>query len=298
MRFFLLFPVFLFAMNFDFSPCFKKYKNIYSSIPITNSKSVTFSKPTKYIFYDPFTKMYVVSAKNKKVIDFYDNPKLGWFMAAINFDSVYGGTFAKDMLFLYPAKLSTHTPKNTIISDIFCRAYGVGSGVGFIKSSFVKHFAKFGYWGDIGIEVDRFMKVKYVDPFYVQGIKPGERIVFINGKNANVKTFSKYVLLGKIGDEVKITTNNRSFLVKIRKKIYNFTPLMHFDIVVDKNLIVTKVSKKIYNKTYLTPPARLIAVNGKKIHSFSDLKKALSFDKNVTITLEKDGIKINIPVGQ
>jgi len=295
MKLLLFFPLFLFAFNIDFSACFNKYKNIYFLIPVSKNKSVTFSKPSKYIYFDPFTKMYVVKHQNKNPIKFYDNAKLGWWMAGINFESVYGGTFAKDMLFLTPAKLSVDVPKNSVISDIFCKAYGIGNK-GFIKGEFVKHFAKYGYWGDIGIGVDRWMRVEWVDPFYVKGVKPGDKLIKINLKPANVKTFSKYVLLGKKGDIVVIKTNHTTVALKIRKKIYNFTPLMHFGIVVNKNLKVVKLPEFILKKTYIKPPAKLIAVNGIKITSFDELKRVLSFNKNVTITLQKDGIKITIPL--
>ena len=294
-KFLLFIPLFLFALRLDFSTCYEKYKDIYSLIHVTPTKSVTFSKPSKYIYYDPFTKMYVVSHKNSP-IKFYNTEKLGRFLAAINFDNVYGGTFAKDMIFLNPAKLSVSAPKNTIISDIFCNAYGIGRGDGFIKSDFVKHFVKYGYWGDVGVEVDRWMRVKYVDPFYVSGIKPGDKIIKINSRPANVKTFSKYILLSSLNRVVVIKTDKKEIPIKVRKKIYNFTPLLHFGIVVDKNLYVTKLPKDIYKKTYIKTPAKLIAVNGVKIHSFEQLKKVLSYDKNVTITLEKDSIKITIPL--
>jgi hypothetical protein len=292
----LFFPLFLFAFKLDFSACYKKYKHIYSLIPVTKTKSITFSKPSSYIYFDPFTKMYVISHKNRYPIKFYNNEKLGWFLAAINFENVYGGTFAKDMEFLSPAKLSTSVPKNTIISDMFCNAYGVGSGDGFIRGDFIKHFAKYGYWGDIGIEVDKFMRVKSIDPFYVSGIKVGDKILKINSKKANVKTFSKYVLLGHIGDKVVIKSEKKEIVLEVRKKIYNFTPLMHFGIVVDKDLNIVKLSKELFNKTYIKPPAKLIKVNSYKVKSFEELKKILSFNKNVTITVEKDGIQITIPL--
>jgi hypothetical protein len=239
--------------------------------------------------------MYVIKHKNKNPVRFYDNAKLGWWMAGINFESVYGGTFAKDMLFLTPAKLSVDVSKNSVISDIFCRAYGIGNK-GFIKGEFVKHFAKYGYWGDIGIGVNRWMRVEWVDPFYVRGVKPGDKLIKINLKPANVKTFSKYVLLGKKGDVVVIKTDHTTVALKVRKKIYNFTPLMHFGIIVNKDLEVVKLPEFILKKTYIKPPAKLIAVNGIKITSFDELKRVLSFNKNVTITLQKDGIKITIPL--
>ncbi len=296
MRFLLFFPLFLFAFKIDFSPCFQKYKNIKELIPVTKNRSVTFSKLHNYIFFDPFTKMYVVKQKNKNPIKFYDNAKLGWFMAFVNYESVYGGTFAKDMEFLNFAKLSVKGEINSIVTDIFCKAYGVGRGDGFLKSEFIKHFVKYGYWGDIGIEVDKNMIVKSIDPFYVKDIKVGDKIVKINLKPANVKTFSKYVILGKKGDVIVIKTNKTTVALKVRKKLYNFTPLIYYGIEIDKNLKIIKLPESIIQKTFVKPPAKLIAVNNIKINSFEELKKILSFNKNVTITVKKDGITINIPL--
>jgi hypothetical protein len=224
-----LFPLFLFAF-IDFTPCVKKYSFIQNSIPITKNLSIVFDNKN-CVKYDAFTHMCLIKSKNKKIVKFYENPKLGWWMASIKKNKIYVGNFAEDMDF-FSAKLSVKSLKNSVISDMFCRAYGIGRGNGFIRSEFVKHFVKYGYWGDIGIEVDENMKVISFDPFYVKGMKLGEKIILINNKKATPKIFSKYILFGKIGDVVIIKTNKHLYKLRIRKKIYNFTPLMHFRIVV------------------------------------------------------------------
>ncbi len=295
-KFLVFLPLLLFSLNIDFSPCYKKYSFIKNFIPVSSSRSVTFKKPLKYIYYDEFSGMYVVSSRNKTYIHFYNTPKIGWFMAALNYESAYGGTYARDMEFLNPALLSVNVPPNTVISDIFCRAYGLGNG-GVIRGDYVKHFVKYGYWGDIGIDADKNMNVLYIDPFYVDKIVPGDKITEINGKKAGVELFNKTVILGLLNDKVCLkTANGKKECLKIRKKVYEFTPLEHFGIKVDKHLNVIKLSKEIKNKIFLKPPAKIIAVNGKKIKSFAELKKILSFDKNVTITLEKNGIRISLPL--
>ncbi|WP_457560642.1 DUF7488 domain-containing protein [Caminibacter sp.] len=293
---FLIFFTLLFAANLDFSPCYQKYKNIEYSIPVSKNLRITFYKPKKYLYYDPFTGLYVFKYKNTKYIEMSSNYKLGWWMAGIKKGKVYGGTLAEDMNFLNLAKLSVKVPKTSVISDLFCRAYGIGRGDGFLRGDYVKHFAKYGYWGDIGIEVDENMVVKYVDPFYVNGIRPGDRIIKINLKKADVENFEKFVILGKIGHGVVIETNRGSYPLVIRKKIYNFTPLMHFGIVVNKNLYITKLPENIIKNRYIKPPVKLIAINGKKVKTFEELKKVLSFYKNVTITIEKNGIRLTIPL--
>ncbi|GAX86840.1 conserved hypothetical protein [Lebetimonas natsushimae] len=289
-----LFPLFLFAFV-DFSPCLKKYSFIKNYIPVTKNLSIVFDNKN-CIKYDPFTKMCLIKSKNKKVVKFYENPKLAWWMASIKKNKIYVGNFAEDMNFLTPAKLSVKSLKNSVISDMFCRAYGIGRGEGFIKSEFVKHFINYGYWGDIGIDVDENMKIASFDPFYVKNLSIGEKIISINNKKATPENFSKYILLGKVGDIVKIKTDKHSYKIKIRKKIYKFTPLMHFGIYVDKNLIITRLPEKLKEKYYIKEGAKIIKVNNQKVSTLKELKKALSTYKNVTITLNFQGINLNIPL--
>ena len=290
--FYLFFPVFLFAM-IDFSPCYQKYKFITSSIPITSTKSVTFIKPKKYLYYDPFTHIYVFSHANKKTVNFFDDYKLGWFMASIKKNSVYGGTFAKRGFFLNFSTLSVPIANNSIITDVFCRACGVGSKRGFIDGKKIIHFVKYGYWGDIGIGVNEELKVIYSDPFYTD-IRPEEKILYINSKKATPKIFTKYILLNEIGKKVEVITNKGKYILTIRKLKYNFTPLMHFGIKLDKSLNVY-LPKKLANKFFLKS-GKLIEINGKKVKSFKEALYLLSFYKNVTITIKKDGIilKVNL----
>ncbi len=287
-----LIPFFLYsALIPDFSVCYKKYSFITDLIPVTENKSVTFSKPSKYLFYDPFTHLYVIRHKNKKIVKFYENMKLGWWMAGIKKNAIYGGTYASKGEFLNFSKLSVDVPKNSIISDIFCRAYGIGKG-GFLDKKRLMHFVKYGYWGDIGIEVDNKMRVLYTDPFWTN-IKPGERILFINSKKATPQSFTDIVLLGKKGEKVKIVTNKRKYIVKIRKLKYGFTPLSYFGIKVDKNLMAY-LPPNLAGK-YFLKSGKIIEINHKKVTSFNQLLYLLSF-KNDTITLEKEGIKIDIPL--
>jgi len=286
-------PFFLYAAITDFSICYKKYSFIKDLIPVTKTKSVTFSKPSNYLYYDPFTKIYVVSHKNIKTIKFYNSPKLGWFMAGIKNNAVYGGTYASKGYFLDFSKLSVNISKTSVISDIFCRAYGVGSENGFIDTKRLFHFVKYGYWGDVGIGIDEKMKVLYSDPFYTS-IKPGEKILFINNKKATPKIYTETILLGKINHKVSVITNKGKYILKIRKLKYFYTPLSHFGIKVDKNLIAY-LPKNLANK-YFLKSGKIIKVNGKKINSFNQLLYMLSFDKNVTITVENNGITLDIPL--
>jgi hypothetical protein len=290
---FLFLPLFLFAkVLIDFSPCYAKYSFIKDYVPVTPTKSVTFKKVKNFLYFDPFTKMYVIESNNSKVINFSHNPKLGWWMAGIKNQAIYGGTYAKEMILFNLAKLSIKTPKNSVISDLFCRAYGISNGNGFITSEYITHFAKYGYWGDIGIYVDENMKVKYVDPYYVKGVKRGDKILKINRLPADINLYKEVVLFGKEGDDVYITTKNTTIGVKVRRRSYYFTPLLRFGIVVDKSLTILSLPKWLIKKTFITPPAKLIAVNGKRVKSFEELRDIKS--KNVTITLQKDGISISV----
>ena len=287
----LLVPFFLYALLVpNFSICYKKYSFINNLIPVTKNKSVTFSKPSKYLFYDPFTHLYVLRHKNKKIVKFYNDMKLGWWMAGIKKDAVFGGTYASKGEFLNFSKLSVKVPKNCVISDIFCRAYGIGNARGFLDKKRLMHFIKYGYWGDIGVKVNKKMEVLYTDPYYTN-IKPGEKILFINSKKATPEIFTDYILLGKVGEKIKIITNKGKYIVKLRKLKYGFTPLSYFGIKVNKNLIAylpENLAKKYFLKS-----GKIVEINHKKITSFDELLYRLSF-KNDTITLENSGIKIDI----
>jgi len=293
-KFLIFLPLFLlFAKPLDFSVCYKKFFYINKLVPVTKTKSVTFTKPKKFIFFDPFTHLYVISTKNRRYIHFSFNPRLGWWMAGIKKNSVFAGSFAKEGYFLNFSHLSVKTEKNSIISDMFCRAYGVSSGNGFLGSKKLLHFVKYGYWGDIGIEVDEKMRVIYSDPFYTD-IKPGEKIISINNKKATPLIYEKYVLLSTLNKKVLIKTNIHKELLKVRKKKFLFTPLEYYGVKVDKNLIAY-LPKNLYNR-YFLKKGKIIKVNDKKVTSFKDLNYLLSFNKNVTITLESEGILINIPL--
>ena len=287
-----LIPFFLYGLA-DFSICYEKYSFIQNSLPVTKTKSVTFSKPSNYLYYDPFTGLYVIKHKNTKIVKFFTNPKLGWWMAGIKKNAVYGGTYASEGEFLNFSKLSVNVPENSVISDIFCRAYGIGNRKGFLETKKLLHFVKYGYWGDIGIGVDENLKVLYSDPFYTD-IKPGEKILFINSKKATPKVYTSYVLLGKNNQKISVITNKGKYFLKIRKLKYLYTPLENYGIKVDKNL--EAVLPKSLADIYFLKKGKITAVNSQKISSFKQLLYLLSFDKNVTITLENNGIKIDIPL--
>lgn len=294
--FFLIIPFFLFAFAYpDFRPCYKKYSYIKTLIPVAKDKSVTFNKKECFR-YDPFTGICVIKHKNKRYISFFTSPKLGWWAASIKHNEIYVGNFAKDEVYFIPAKLSVESEKNSVITDMFCRAIGVGTGNGFIKGDMVKHFVKYGYWGDIGIEVDEDMNIVSFDPFYIKGIKLNEKITYINGKKATPALFSKYILQNTIGKTVKIVINSKKYSLKIRKKIYEYTPLEHFGIKVNKNLEITSLPKKLQQIYFIRPGAKIIKVNGMEIKTFEELKKALSTYKNVTISLLQQGITATIPL--
>jgi len=284
-------PLFLFALA-DFSPCLKKYSFIQNSIPISYNLSLTFNKQN-CIKYDPFTKMCFIQSKNKKIVKFFNIPKLAWWMASIKKNEIYIGNYAKEMFLFSPAKLSVKTLKNSVISDMFCRAYGAGRSGGFIEGAYINHFLKDGYWGDIGIDIDKNMQITSLDPFYVSGLKVGDKIKFINHHKATPERFAKYILLAK---KDQIVTINKKYKIKVRKKIYLFTPLIHYGIEVDKNLIITKLPQNIKNRYFLQEGGKIIKVNNKNISSFNELKKALSYNKNVTITINFNGIILNIPL--
>ncbi|WP_456479181.1 DUF7488 domain-containing protein [Nautilia sp.] len=292
----LFLPFFLAAAGYpDFRPCYLKYSFVNDSVPVTKNKSVVFGGK-KCIDYDPFTDMCIVLHKNRKTVKFESGYKLGWWGAAVKKNEIYVGNFAKEGIFFAPALLSVKTPKNSVVSDMFCRAVGVGRGDGFIPGYMVKHFIRYGYWGDIGIEVDENMKIKSFDPWYVKNLHIGDKILKINYKPATPVTFNKSVLAGIEGKRVVVNVNGRNIKIKIRKKKYLYTPLERFGIYLNDRLKIIKLPEKL-EKVYLIKPGAVITgVNGMKIKSFEELKKALSTYKNVTISVSYKNIKATIPL--
>jgi len=291
-----LIPLFLLASNYpDFRPCFQKYSFIKNSVPVTKTKSITFNKKN-CINYDPFTGMCVINSKNKRIVKFFNNPKLGWWAASIKHNEIYVGNYAKNEIFFSPALLSVKAVKNSVVTDMFCRAIGIGRGDGFIKGDTVLHFLRYGYWGDAGIEADEDMKITSFDPFYVKEVNIGDKILKINNKKATPDVFKKYIIQGIQGKKVILNINGKNIKIPLRKKKYLFTPLEYFGIKVNKNMIITKLSERLKNRYYIKEGAKIIKINGSEIKTFEELKKALSTYKNVTITVLENGISINIPL--
>jgi len=295
--FLLLLPLFSYASIYpDFRVCYNKYKyTVKNSVPVTKNLSVTFDKKN-CLKYDPFTGMCIIKNKNRKTIRFFLYPKIGWWAASVKKNEIYVGNFAKDEVFFVPAKLSVLSQKNSVITDMFCRAIGVGTGKGFIKADMVLHFARYGYWGDVGIEVDEEMKIVSFDPFYVKGIKPGEKVQKINYKNASPDIYNKYITKGLKGKSVILRINGKNIRVKIRKKKFLFTPLEHYGLKAGRDLTLLKIPETLQKKYFVKPGAKIVKVNGITVNSFEDLKKALSTYKNYTITVSQDDILTTIPL--
>jgi len=290
-----LLPIFLFGGVLDFRPCLIKYSYIKNSIPISKTKSITFGNKN-CIKFDPFTKMCLINSHNKKIVNFFNKPELGWWMASIKNSEIYIGNFAKEGFLLNPSLLSVKTIKNSLVSDLFCRAIGIGDGVGFYKEDLIKHFIKYGYWGDVGIDVNEKLEIISFDPFYVKGIKLKDKIQKINYKKATPKLFKEYILLFKKGKNVVLTINNKDYKLKIRKKDYFFTPLEYFGIKLDENLTLLAIPKKFQTVYFIKPGAKLIKVNQKRVYSLNDVREALSTYKNVTITIKYNELVAQVPI--
>jgi hypothetical protein len=284
MKFFLFLPLILFAFYPDFRPCYEKFKD--KELVINNLKVSFYSDNCD--IYDKFTHM-CLNYTNKRSIKFYRVGKLGWWLASVKKREIYVGNYAKKSLDLYPAQLSVKVANNSIITDMFCRAIGIGSKDGFFLPSYITHFAKYRYWGDVGIVVGKDFRVKYVDPFFADGFKLKEEIKTINGKKATFELWNRYVTLAKEGSIVYINGKK----LKVRKRVFGFTPLSYFGVYVDKNLKL-RFCKKIKDRYFVSDGAKLISINSKKISSYNELLKVLSTTKNVTISVDDKGIILKI----
>jgi len=289
---FLFLPLFLFASFIDFSPCYKKFDFINNSIPISKSISVKIDKNRNCVYYDKFTNLCFFHSKNRKYVKLFSNFEVGSWAALISNKKIYVGNFV-NRAFDLKASLLSINKKNFLISDIFCRAQGIGNKDGFIDGELIKHFYKYHYWGDIGIDVDSKLRIVSIDPFYVRDFKIGDKILYINSKKATLKLFRKYVLLAKVGDIVNINGIN----IRVRKKVFNFTPLNYFGIYVNKDLSLN-FSNKIKNRYFIEDGSKLLAINKKRVHSFKEVKRILSTTKSGIISIVYNGLFLDIPFGR
>ncbi len=286
-KLFLFLPFVLFGI--DFSNCYKKFYKT-DSFQITPSVAVTFSKPSKYFSYDKFTGLFFYKHKGKP-LKFLNHFYLGWEMASIKRNGIYVSNFAKRGFI--KDYLAGKSVENSIISDKFCRAVGVGGNGFFLDKKIILHFLKNGYYGAIPITFDENFRVIDIDPFAVKGVKRGDKLLKINGKEANILNFRKFIVFGKLGDKVKITFKKRSLWVKIVKKELFKNYLRYYGIFTDENLVVKQLPKWIYKKYYISSGSKIVEINGKKVSNLEEANEFLN-GKNDTITFNDNGIFIKV----
>jgi quinolinate synthase len=106
------------------------------------------------------------------------------------------------------------------------------------------------------------------------------------------------IFCNPIGIGVKDGFFSKSYI----PKLLSYTPpkqdyLKFLGILYDKNLKIIKIlPNSIAQKHFIPLNSKIIKVNNIKVYTPSDIKKALNNKKNVTITLEKNGIRISMPL--
>lgn len=180
---------------------------------------------------DKFMGLYLLQAKRKMVpLELRD-------LTDDVLDSITGVGTLKDFIpgkvmsrmtgFLNYAQFSVPTPANSVITSICYQFYGLGTGNGFIESSYIKRFLEGNnfHYGDLGglftLGVDnRSIIVDYVEPF-TDGIELqiGDKILELNGNapaNFNAFMQSIYSLTPNTDATLRILRNGQEMEIVTR----------------------------------------------------------------------------------
>ena len=313
---FIFFTLTLFAsstpIKSDFKACFNK--STPSFVKIRGKNTIAVSKHTVllfskrylrgYIKRDPFLGLYLFKVKKAlKPVKFVKFSKVKKSVAIIgkkDFDTAKIVTYSNGLD--NPAKIDRFAKANKLIECVCCRAFGLSSGKNsFIDSDFILRFLKNRYviYADAGVKLTQkrgHIFVKEINPFFKHlWLKKGDEIVLVDGKSfQNVGTLSKYILFSKPGKIIKIVYKRAGHLykqhIKLQKKIagglVGQTYLESIGIILGYNLKIRYIKKSSLGyKLGLKKGDKLLKINDRYIHRYSEVRKVLSHIKKREIYL-------------
>ena len=296
--FFLLTELFSLTTYPDFSICYDRYHNLAGVVPVSRNYSISFDKPKKYIKYDPFLKLYLIKSHNKKYVKLTTHYKLGLWIASIGKDSIYVGDYAKRNQGLNGAISSVATPKGTIISDIFCRFHGIGSGKNrFIPSKYIKYFLSHNSYSDVKFKIDKNFVIIEKNPYYNKNFKVGDKILKVNGKKLSYENLLDTILMSK--GYLTFTILRGKKILKLKAKLFSKGEIDNYlqntGIITDKNLNIISIKpNSLASKHYIGAFGKITKVNNQKVKTLEDINRIISSSKDVTITITQNGMNFQL----
>ncbi|RAX59233.1 hypothetical protein CCZ01_00365 [Helicobacter monodelphidis] len=228
----------------DFSRCaerislsMEKVGNSYA-VAINQNELLYFGKKAPNGFHiiksDPFVGLYLLEAKKKMVPlemkDLNEESMKGILGVGTTTNYETGKVTGRMNGFLDYAQFSAPTPQNSVITSICYQFYGLGTGDGFIESSYLKRFLDgdqfvYGAIGALFVEKDEQIIVDYVEPF-IEGIKLEAGDIIIEFNKKPVTSFNEFL-----------------------QSIYELTPNTEVPIKISRNGNLEDISTAVFQRT-------------------------------------------------
>lgn len=289
----------------DFKICLKNQNalvkiNGVKALAIDKNKLVSIKKPTNFIKYDPYLKLYLIKSKKPlKIWQQKDETRLkkSKWIAAIDEQYISIGHLKSLSQNLGEFdKMNIQNYQNTVVSGACCSMYGLSIGGGnFIGNRYLRHFIAYDdvYYGDIGVE---FMQKQ--DKFYIKEVNPflngkalqiGDEILAIDKKRPlSLRNLKESVLFAKKGSNIEFEVirdgKKQKISIKVAKKIKKAKAtsyLSYYGMSFNKNLILINIKKgSTAEKLGLKKGDKLLLINSAKMKNLNDIKNFLGKNKN------------------
>ncbi len=307
-------------LAYDFSKCqdmvSHSFYKMESGYGIATTRGVLYygysaPKNEKILKHDSYLNLYLIEPKSVlKALELSTDYSYIFEkdFASINLAQTYSGRI-KELGGGYeiPARLSANTTKNSIITDICYRFYGIGIGNGeFIESFYIQKFldGKI-YHFDIGVEIDSNRKVHEVNPFFEKNpFKLEDKILSIDGEKVeSVRQMYRILALKDGRSAIKFEVLREGE----RKELIVFpTPITskaeqdfrgYIGIALSDALTVGAVKENGVGK-YFKKGDKILGVDGVLVENISALKKALSnaYNDKISFLVERGGFSFFIKI--
>jgi hypothetical protein len=285
----------------DFSLCYEKYNKYSGTIPVSSEYSISFEKPINYFKYDEILQVYIIKNKNKNYIKFKNEPKLGIWISSIGENYIYVGNYAKSSFGLNKALSSSYSPKGSIVTDIFCNVYGVGAGDNkFITYKYIKYILQNNSFRNIYFELNDKCIITNKDFDKNRDFKIGDQILDVDNHKYNCSKISDYIIMGREDSVINVKVLRNGNILNLKAKFYKeekeeINYLLPVGIITDNNLKITKIlPDSIAQKHYVATSSQITNINGIEVKTLDDANKIMMISKDVTITLEQNGVSFKL----
>jgi hypothetical protein len=282
-------------------------KNATLSLPVTQTTRLLFStkKPhAEIIKSDPLLGLYLIKSKKQFAFPFVFTRTMHKDLYAVTAVS------AKPVMLLHPQvglrlavlREPLHSLPALLISGC-CDVNGIITKEGVIESSFITHFLKVKHlsYATLGITVDPSLHIVLKNPFLASALQLQDKILTLDGKRIlSEKEFADDVLYGEIGSKHSIEILRHGMKKRIDVTLYKKlgggvqgeTFLEYLGLYFSSSLHL------LHGKKFgLLPGDKIVAVNGQKVFTQSEVAKALCKQKTaIVLLIQRDGFQFFVHI--